>query len=122
MNKPETMSPYKAAVAAHIKSLLASGKTQRDVAELLQFENPNNVSMLLSDRYPKYVLSPLKLRLLQKACQLPSAQAYALFRCLTSGPTATAKVMNLDLETLDWLATTILQGHSATTTQGAIHA
>lgn len=116
------MNPYKAAVAAHINALLATGMTQREVAALLKYEHANNVSMLLNDRYPTYVLSPLKLPLLQRACHLTAGEAYALFRCLMSTATGASKVVNLDLGTLDWLESLILSCKPTQNAQETRHA
>lgn len=103
------MTSYKHAVRDRIQALLDAGLTQKEVAEWLEFENPNNVSMLMSDRYPNNILAPAKLALLQKVCRLTNCDALALFRLLASSGRGDSKAMHLNLETVDWLIrTTVL--------------
>lgn len=103
------MNTYKHAVRDRIQVLLDTGLTQKEVAERLEYDNPNNVSMLMSDNHPTTILAPAKLRLLQKACHLTNCEALALFRRLSASGRGESKSMHLDLPTCDWLIrTTVL--------------
>lgn len=103
------MKTYKHAVRDRIQALLDTGLTQKDVALRLEFDNPNNVSMLMSDRYPNTILAPAKLPVLQNVCGLTNCEALALFRLLASSGRGDSKAMHLDLETCDWLIRTTVR-------------
>lgn len=106
------MKPYKDAVRVRIQVLLDAGLSQREVAEQLEFDNPNNISMLMSDRYPTTVLAPAKLPLLERACRLTACQALGLFRLYVASAPGDSKSMHLDLETCDWLIRTTVRAKS----------
>ncbi len=110
------MKTYKHAVRERIQALLDTGLTQKEVAERLEFDNPNNVSMLMSDRYPNTVLAPSKLPLLQKVCGLPNGEALALLRLLARSGRGGSKAMHIDLATVDWfILTTVRARHEVVT-------
>ena len=65
-------------VRAHIQKLLDAGFSQKEVSEKMDYSTPNNISMLLSDTYPKYLISPNKIPNLQKACGLSDGEVVGL--------------------------------------------
>lgn len=106
------MKTYKHAVRDRIQAVLDTGLTQKKFAERLEFDNPNFVSMLMSDAYPTNILAPAKLPLLQKVCGMTNCETLALFRLLIASGRGASKVMHLDLETFDWLIRTTVQAKS----------
>lgn len=106
------MKSYKHAVRDRIQALLDTGLTQKEVAERLDFDNPNNVSMLMSDRYPNTILAPSKLPLLQKVCGLTNCEALSLLRLLADSGRSGSKAMHLDLATVDWFILTTVRARS----------
>lgn len=106
------MKTYKHAVRDRIQALLDTGLTQKEVADRLRFDNPNNVSMLMSDRYPTTILAPAKLPLLQEVCCLTNCEALALLRLLAASGRGGSKAMHLDLATVDWFILTTVRARS----------
>jgi transcriptional regulator with XRE-family HTH domain len=92
---------YKELVRSHLQPLLDTGMTQREVAEKLGLENPNYVSMMLSDRYPEAELGLARLPALCALCGLTARESLRLAKRLLAG--GTKKAVHLDVPTFEWL-------------------
>lgn len=90
-------------VRKHIQKQLDSGITQKGFAKAIGFENPNNVSMLLSDNYGT-TLSLNRLPALASVCGLDDREIiqFALARVEDAGDNP----VEINKETLVWLLKT----------------
>ena len=98
---------YKEVIRIHLRHLLDSGLTQREIAAKLEFENANNISMLMS-KDNSFTLAAKKLPLLQKACDLSSTDAFKLVRSLMDSSSGGGKLLSFDTKTFDWLTSITL--------------
>lgn len=66
-------------VCKHLRPLLDGGQSQKSIASAMAYGMPNNISMLLSEKHPKYLISPNKIPTLSKLCKLSPRAAEELF-------------------------------------------
>ncbi len=95
------MTTYKSMVRGHLQPLLDAGATQRQIADSLGLENPNFISMVLSDRYPNALLSFPRLRAMCALCGLSATQSLSLVRQLSK--VSGKKSVQFDEETFEWM-------------------
>lgn len=95
------MPTYKESLRNHIQPLLAGGATQREIAFSLGIKNANYLSMILSDRNPKDVLSLKRLPRFSEVCDLSATDALRLVFELVD--TKQKGSVEIDKETLQWI-------------------
>lgn len=84
---------------AHIQPLLDAGMTRAEVARALGFDNPNNVTMLLSDGYPT-LLSLNRLPQLARLCHMSDLDVGKFM--LARIEDGVSRPFELSRETLEW--------------------
>lgn len=65
-------------VRDHFQRRLDDGASQKTIALEMAYDNPNNISMMLSEKYPKSLMSPNKIPTLCTVCDLSPREAIAV--------------------------------------------
>ncbi|MDE2341961.1 MAG: helix-turn-helix transcriptional regulator [Betaproteobacteria bacterium] len=64
------MTTSKQIVIKHLQAKIDEGYTQKEIAKHLGYPNPNFVSMLMNENYPKTIISMNRLKALATFCNL----------------------------------------------------
>jgi len=95
------MNISKQIVMQHLQAKVDEGYSQKDIAKHLGFPNPNFVSMLMSEKYPKTLLSMNRLKAFASFCNLTAMETlrFAIARIADSGDAP----LELSKSTMLWL-------------------